>query len=227
MSQFTKSSIVGLLMVVAAGLALLIHPTKRFSEMTMAMELEAIVPVAFNGWQAQPDTSIQVIDPQQAETIEQIYNQTLSRTYANAEGYRIMISLAYGEDQRDSVQLHYPEVCYPAQGFTLKNKVDALLPTSNGNINVTRLQTNLGQRYEPITYWTTVGNKVVRGRVNKKMTEMKYGLQGIIPDGLLFRVSSIDGDTQQAFDMQAQFVDALLAAVSPQERLRLSGLDHH
>ena len=39
------------------------------------------------------------------------------------------------------VQAHRPEVCYPAQGFQLKNVVDGGLPTCYGNIELRRLGT--------------------------------------------------------------------------------------
>ena len=47
---------------------------------------------------------------------------------------------------------------------------------------------------------------------------------GRIPDGMLFRVSSIDGDQARAYRYQDQFVVQLLQSVSPTERERLSGL---
>jgi EpsI family protein len=40
----------------------------------------------------------------------------------NPQGYRIMLSIAYGKNQSDALQLHKPEICYPAQGFTLLAK---------------------------------------------------------------------------------------------------------
>jgi EpsI family protein len=45
--------------------------------------------------------------------------------YVNASGYRIMLSLAYGSDQRGALQAHKPEVRYPAQGFTLHGRSGA------------------------------------------------------------------------------------------------------
>ena len=109
-----------------------------------------------------------MVDPQQQELIDKIYTQTLSRTYVNPSGYRIMLAIAYGDDQRDAMQLHYPEVCYPAQGFSLKGKEKGTVATENGIIPVTRILTNLGQRNEPVTYWTTVGDQVFRGGIREE-----------------------------------------------------------
>ena len=166
-----------------------------------------------------------VVNPQQTELLNQLYSQILTRTYYNSQGYRIMLSIAYGEDQRDGNQLHYPEVCYPAQGFQVTSNRKGTLDTGLGLIPVRRLETHLSQnRFEPITYWTTVGTQSLTGGVDKKLAEMRYGLRGEIPDGLLFRVSSIDKDPGSAFEVQAKFVREMVASLKDEERLRISGL---
>jgi len=71
-------------------------------------------PITPNDWREDPQRIVQVVDPQTRELLDKLYSETLSRTYVNANGYRIMLSLAYGSDQRDSLQVHKPEVCYPA-----------------------------------------------------------------------------------------------------------------
>jgi hypothetical protein len=53
---------------------------------------------------------------------------------------------------------------------------------------------------------------------------MRFALTGRIPDGMLFRVSSIDLDQKRAYQLQEQFVGELLQAVSREGRKRLSGL---
>ena len=157
------------------------------------------------------------------EMIDKVYTQTLNRSYVNPAGYRIMLAIAYGDDQRDAMQLHYPEVCYPAQGFSLNGKEKGTMLTENGIIPVTRIQTNLGQRNEPVTYWTTVGDQVFRGGIEKKLVEIGYGLNGQIPDGMLIRISSIDPESSHAFTMQAQFADQMLRALAPKYKQKLNG----
>ena len=53
-----------------------------------------------------------------------------------------------------------------------------------------------------MTYWLTVGDQVIRNKFDKRMAEIRLGLTGQIPDGLLFRISSIDDDPARAFAMQ-------------------------
>jgi EpsI family protein len=135
-----------------------------------------------------------------------------------------MLSAAYGDDQRGGLQAHRPEVCYPAQGFTVNSLQDVVMPTSFGNIDVRRLTTTKGPRDEPVTYWLTVGDHVIRNKLDKRLMEFRLALTGQIPDGLLFRISSIDKEPERAFTMQQQFVADLMGAVPTETRRQLSGL---
>lgn len=224
MTIWLRNFILLALMLAASGLALALRPTLKIAEQGAAIDLELIVPRSFGAWREEPQNSVQIVDPQQQEMIDKIYTQTLSRTYINNQGYRIMLAIAYGDDQRDAMQTHYPEVCYPAQGFQLKDKQSGTLTTTDGAIPVTRILTNLGPRHEPVTYWTTIGDRVVRSGIQKKLAEMSYGLNGQIPDGMLVRMSSIDTDAVKAYEMQTQFADDMLGALTPEYRTKMNGI---
>ncbi|MBV5336464.1 MAG: EpsI family protein, partial [Deltaproteobacteria bacterium] len=119
MAVFRRNLMLMLLMALAAIFATAWRPSHKLIDGRDPINLQTLVPTAFGDWREEVQTSAMIVDPQQKETIDKIYKQTLSRTYINASGERVMLSLAYGDDQRDSMQLHYPEVCYPAQGFQL------------------------------------------------------------------------------------------------------------
>lgn len=213
------------LMVSAAALATVMTPTRKIVDSLPVLDLEASIPKEFGEWRMDTRAMGGVVNPQATELLNKLYSQILSRTYYNDKGYRIMLSIAYGEDQRDGNQLHYPEVCYPAQGFQVTSNKKGVLETALGPVPVRRLESNLSQnRFEPITYWTTVGDEALTGGTEKKLLEMTYGLRGEIPDGLLFRVSSIDKNSAQAFAVQQQFIDQLLQAIPADVRPRIAGL---
>ena len=200
------------------------RPSARAVDKGKGIQLETVVPKGFGEWTELPDQNVSVVNPQTKELLDKLYSQILTRTYVNKQGYRIMLSMAYGDDQRGGLQAHRPEVCYPAQGFKLNGQTDGTLRTDFGNIEVRRLSTSLGTRNEPITYWLTVGDQVIQSAMDKRIAQIRLGLTGQIPDGLLFRISSIDNDTQRAYDMQQQFTAQLLSAVPPVARKQLSGL---
>jgi EpsI family protein len=215
--------LIAALMFAASLGAVVVRPSAKLSD-ERKISLEAMVPKQFGDWREQPELFAQVVNPQTQELLDKLYSQILARTYVNSSGYRIMVSLAYGSDQRGSLQAHKPEVCYPAQGFTLQKNEAGQLVTSYGDIPVRRLFTTMGARKEPVTYWFTVGDQAVMGTTQKKLVELRFGLTGRIPDGMLFRVSSLDGDLPRAYQMQEQFVKQLLQTVPSADRKRLSGL---
>lgn len=188
------------------------------------LQLQDIVPLRFGAWAELPAQRAQVVNPQTQQLLDKLYSQVLSRTYGHADGYRVMLSLAYGDDQRGSLQAHRPEACYPAQGFTLHSNAEASIATPYGRIPGRRLSTSLRQRREPVTYWFTAGDTVIRSRLQLRLLEARLWLTGQVPDGLLFRVSSIDDQPAQAFERHDAFVADLLQAVPVRDRTRLSGL---
>ncbi|MDO8314048.1 MAG: EpsI family protein [Rugosibacter sp.] len=223
MNLIRKSLLLLTLMCAASALAVVLHPTQKIADQKPAINLEAMIPQRFGDWHEVPQSLATLANPQQIELLNKIYNQTLSRTYSNSQGYRIMFLIAYGGDQSDGTQVHKPEVCYPAQGFQLLKKSAATIVLPFGSLLVTRVDAELGQRREPITYWITIGDQVVQSGIQKKLIEMRYGFTGKIPDGLLTRVSSIDQDTAHAYDIQEKFINQMLGAVTPEQRQRLAG----
>jgi EpsI family protein len=214
----------GLMAFTAVG-GIAARPSARSEPGRPRYVLENVVPRQFGDWRELPAETAQVVNPQTKELLDKLYSQILSRTYINSQGYRIMLSIAYGDDQRGDLQAHKPEVCYPAQGFTLNSKVDTLLATPFGPIDARRLDTNMGRRREPVTYWFTMGDQAVKSTWQRRLVEVRLGLTGQVPDGLLFRVSSIDPEISRAFAAHDAFVADLLKALPPLDRKRLSGLE--
>lgn len=224
MNVYYRNLIVAILMFAASGAAMALRPTHRIADEGPAVDLETMIPRQFGEWRDEPQQNVQIVNPQQQETLNRIYTQTLSRTYVNGRSERIMLSIAYGADQSDAKQLHYPEVCYPAQGFQVVSTEFGTVKTDFGDIRVTRILTTMGSRSEPLTYWTTVGNKVVMGGKETKLEQLKYGFKGQIPDGLLFRVSSITTDIDAGYSAQQNFIREITRKLSVDDRKRLAGL---
>lgn len=216
-----------LLMVAAASVAHWFTPTQRLAALRRPpVVLDRALPKQFGDWSADERTATVVVNPQQLDMINKLYSQTLSRTYTDSQGRSVMLSIAYGEDQRDGLVVHHPEICYPAQGFDVLSNHEGTLSTPLGSIVVRKLETSAakGRRLEPVTYWTTVGDKVTLGGTSKKLAEMHYSLRDQIPDGLLFRVSSIGENSAEQFALQQRFVVDLLPHLDAPVRHYLTGL---
>lgn len=215
--------LIGISMLIAAGLALLLIPREKIADHGPKFDLATMIPKQFGEWRLDEEIVPLQVSPEVKNYIDTLYNQTLTRTYVNGSGNRIMLSIAYGGDQSDAMQVHKPEVCYPAQGFSVENLTMATLNTGFHTIPIKHLVAIQNSRIEPITYWITVGDTVTSNATSRKLAQLKYGLTGKIPDGLLFRVSSIDRNTSNAFQIQAGFIRALLESVNSDARKRLIG----
>lgn len=218
-----KYLLIGLSMLAAAGLAYALTPREKVADHGPKINLETMIPKQFGEWKLDETVVPIQVSPDVQAKLDKIYNQTLSRTYVNSQGDRIMLALAYGGDQSDTMQVHRPEVCYPAQGFQVISKSRAVLENLGG-IPAVRLVAQQGPRVEPITYWIVVGNKTASSGLSQKLAQISYGLTGKVPDGMLVRISSISGNTDSAYQLHTQFARQMLDAMGPDGRRRLVGL---
>ncbi|KQY82879.1 hypothetical protein ASD35_25330 [Pelomonas sp. Root1444] len=164
-----------------------------------------------------PDASLQ-------SKLDALYSQLLARTYVNAKGQRVMLSIAYGADQSsEATAVHRPEFCYSAQGFRVRNAGRHTLSFGPRQIEVQRLISEMGSRYEPITYWVTLDEHASLPGLSRKLDQLRFGLRGQIPDGMLLRVSTIGLSQAQSFAVQEEFLETLYGAISPAVRTRYFG----
>lgn len=221
--QLRISALVGVAMAVTAVGTRALTPSTRLADTRDRFDLAAAIPTQFAGWSVDSSLAPVTPNPDSQTALDRIYDQTLARTYVDANGQRVMLSIAYGGDQSKALQLHLPEVCYVAQGFQIVQKGEGVLATGFGALPVKRLVARADVRNEPITYWITVGDQATRAGFAQKFQLLAYGLSGKIPDGMLVRVSTIDGDAGAAYRVQDGFSNAMLAALTPQSRTRLLG----
>jgi len=221
--RFALSLVLGLAMAGASALTCALSPSARLPQAHERFSLEQMIPQRFGDWRIDPHVTPLQPDPEQQSMLQKIYDQTLSRTYVDGQGGRVMLSIAYGGDQSKALQLHLPEVCYVAQGFQMLRDQDGALPTRYGELPVKRLVARLHDRNEPITYWVTIGEHVTKSGIQQKLRRLAYGLSGEIPDGMLVRVSTVQANDAQAWHVQARFVNDMLATMAPRDRSRLLG----
>jgi len=221
--RFLSSLLLGVAMAVASALSIALTPSPKAVPAQPAFSLETMIPARFATWRIDPHIIPLTPNPEQQGVLEKIYDQTLSRTYVDAAGRRVMLSIAYGGDQSKALQLHLPEVCYVAQGFELVRDGSDRLATRYGVLPVQRLVARQQERNEPITYWITIGEHATRSGIEQKLRRLAYGLSGEIPDGMLVRVSSISNDEPAAWRVQDRFIAELLAALGAPDRTRLIG----
>lgn len=222
-SRMTVAIVAMVLMVGSAVASKALAPTQRMAARYADVSLEKLIPRQFAGWRIDDSIIPLAPDPTTTASLASLYSQTLSRTYVNASGQRVMLALAYGGDQSRELQVHRPEVCYAAQGFRVQDAAKVNLHSTFGEVPAMQLVASRSGRVEPITYWVRMGDELVRGNLEQGMTRVRYGLAGSIPDGLLVRISTLGDDTGTQYELQHGFVQAMLGAVTPAAREYLLG----
>jgi EpsI family protein len=214
--------LIGLAMLLAALGGLMLKPTNLIADQKPKINLETMIPKQFSEWKIDESIIPLQADPAQEALIKKIYYQTLARTYINQKGERVMLSVAYGGNLSEDMQVHRPEVCYKAQGFNIEGTEKVNIETGFGQIAGKRILAKLGNRIEPITYWIAIGDKVSFSSLQWKFEQFKYALSGKAAGGLLFRVSGI-GETSEVQPTVDSFVKDLLLTMSTSERKYLIG----
>jgi EpsI family protein len=213
--RMARSIVVAIVFIITAALGQWAVP-RLVAGPEADAKLDAIIPATFGDWRIDASIVPLAPSPDQAALIGEIYDQTLSRTYVNARGERVMLSLAYGRNQSRRFQIHKPEVCYVGQGFKLTYSSLDAISVANRQVPVMELVAVQGQRVEPITYWIRVGDELGRGWMEQNKIRARYALRGAIPDGLLFRVSTISrGRPEADFELHTRFINELTASMAP------------
>ena len=185
--------------------------------------LEQAIPKTFGNWRALDDIPTAIVSPEQAATLELIYDQILNRTYVNQNGQRIMLSVTYGKAQNQRMRAHRQEVCYGAQGFEIHHTERQDIIVAGHTVPATRFVALARDRVEPVTYWFTMGDKVVLTYLDRELQKFKYALTGYIPDGYLFRISTLSDKPAESYELERHFAEELLAETDPRLSAKLLG----
>lgn len=212
------------MMAMAVVLAYVLIPRNVIADALPPITLNDQVPKAFGGWREDPYGSYVLPDPGVQRELDALYSQVLTRTYVNDIGQRVMLTIAYGKDQNsEATAAHRPEFCYRAQGFAIKTVGVNDVQLLTGRLKVMQLIGTSGSRVEPISYWVTLADKATLPGWGRKLSQIAFGLQGKIADGMLVRVSTIDPNQEHAFKVQQSFLQDMAQAIPESLRPRYFG----
>lgn len=212
------------LMVAGVGASEWLKPSRVVADELPPIVMKTLLPERFGEWRVDHSGPPVIYDPTVEAKLSELYSGTLNLTYVNASGQAIMLSLAYGKNQNSwNTAAHRPEFCYSAQGFEVQQRGRAQLALTGHQVDVIRLMSRRGQQIEPITYWVTLHDSAALPGFSRKLQQLRYGLQGMIVDGFLFRMSSLGSDESEQFKLQERFARDLEAALPIEQRVRLFG----
>jgi len=209
-------------MLFAAAGAAALTPRHRV-ELLHGRKLDTVVPARIGAWTMTPSEAF-VLPKTPGSLADRLYSDTVSRLYIAPAALPVMMVLAYGNLQSDLLQLHRPEVCYAAVGFQISNSTKLNLPLATNLVVPAReLTATNDNRVEPITYWTRIGDFLPTSRREQRTMRLREQLAGIVPDGILVRLSTVAEPTPATFATLAAFGRALVLAVKPADRSILVG----
>jgi EpsI family protein len=181
-----------------------------------------LIPEQLGPWRYATQSGL--VLPPEDQLSRTLYEQLLTRVYTDGSDDPVMLVMAYSSVQEGRLQVHRPEVCYPAAGFSIIENSAATVPiTDRFSIPVRFLAADRGARREYVMYWTRIGDSMPVRWFDQRLMMAKANLRGFIPDGLLARVSVISDDRGEAMATLTRFVQTLVADSGRAGRAMLIG----
>jgi len=176
-----------------------------------AADLKHAFPEHVAGWTKAvlPD----FILPPEDSLSRSIYTTQVLEGYRNPAGDSVYCLIAYGAIQDYTLQLHRPEVCYEASGFSISSTHAVALQILNHEVSATAMKAERETRKETVLFWTRVGNAYplsqwgIRGEIAKGWFKRR------LPDGVLVRFSSTSMAGQAGLGDLERFAQSLMMAM--------------
>ena len=204
-----RSVVVGLGLAAGAAFSHFNTPRALASPIAEA-RFQRLIPSKVGGWTSRKRA--------EDEGQDKLYENLETRIYEGNGLPAMMLLIAYSSVQRNDVQVHRPEVCYPAAGFPILWTKPATIDAGNRKLLGRELLADRGGLHERIIYWVRVGDEFPIGWPEQRLTMALSNARGVTPDGVLFRVSTIEDDPEIAASALRMFIKAFIATSSPSFR---------
>lgn len=209
-------------LLTAAGAAAAFTPRTHLV-LLEGRELEDIIPSKIATW-SQVDSGGFVLPKSPGSLADRLYSQTLTRLYTSPTRMPVMLVIAYGAVQNDLLQLHRPEVCYAAVGFSISASRRSLIPLGGAaKLPVRELTAETESRQEQICYWTRIGDDLPTDGSEQRWVKLRQQMRGYLADGILVRLSTVGPSDPVVFAELTGFAADMLQAVKPANRDVLIG----
>lgn len=216
-----RDLLVGGLTLAAAGTAFARMPRRALMGIGPG-QLDKIVPTRIGDWQYESASGLVLPPPDQMARL--LYDQQLMRSYASPDGLTVMVLMAYGSSQSGMLQIHRPEICYPASGFHLSETRHTDIPFGTGRHIPARSFVARGDtRVEQVLYWSRIGDMLPTSWAGQRLAIVRSNLAGYVPDGLLVRLSTLTDDEMQAQATLKTFARRMLEEMPLAARRMLVG----
>jgi EpsI family protein len=219
-----RNALVGAACLLGAGSAQLIKPRRHISLLEPGRKLANVLPRTIPDWSSRDVSDLYAPETPDSLTAR-LYGETVGRIFIQAStGAQIMMLAAHGDVQSNELQLHRPEVCYPAFGFSIVDSRPVQLSVGRApGLPARRLIAQSSQQKQAILYWTRLGEYFPIDVTEQRLERLATAVHRYIPDGLLARFSIAGYDSENSFLTMRKFIAALVSATDSKDRKVLIG----
>jgi EpsI family protein len=210
-----RKFLLGLLFCSAAGVAAWRQPRIKLDYLGNE-KLEDLVPKTIGRWNFVAASGLVI--PPEDDLEKSLYSQVLTRVYSDGVSTPVMLLLAQNGGQTGFLQIHRPEVCYAAGGYHISLVRPHPIQVGPTVIPANRMDASAGGPTEHVIYWTRIGKKIPASWRQQKLAVAEQNLEGIVPDAILVRISTVDDDAATALATIDEFVRAMLLSIPPSRR---------
>jgi EpsI family protein len=184
-----RSMVIGGLLLAGAAYSYLRKPVATSSQISQA-RFDAMIPAQAGPWQSY--SSAELVLPPKDEASDKLYENLQTRVYRSEALPSIMALFGYSSVQQNDVHVHRPEVCYPAAGFPIIYNEPIKLKFGTHDVEARYLIADRQSVHEYILYWVRLGRRFPGNWQQQRLDMAYYNVTGTIPDGFLYRCSTIE-----------------------------------
>ena len=167
----------------------------------------ATIPYSINGWTGR--------DVQIEDNAFTILNRDadfwMVREYHKGHD-RMVLSLVSTLDQRKLFRIHIPDICLPAQGWTIADHSTHRLNLEHHDpFLITKLLANKGTTKSQVLYWFTSSDRVAESKIWHRLLLVWDGITGERTPGTLIQVTApiTDKDRNTTLKLQEEFLEIM------------------
>jgi EpsI family protein len=219
-----RDFLIGAACCLGSGAAYALKPRRQTTLMDGGKKLNEILPPALDDWTSR-DVSDLVAPETPDSLMARLYGETVGRIYRQqSTGDEVIMLMAHGDVENNELQLHRPEVCYPAFGFAIAENTPLTLSLPNKvTVPCRRLLAKSSERQETVLYWTRLGEAFPTTVAEQRVERLRTALHHYIPDGLLARFSVVGSDKAASLAVMERFIPKLVMHVAANQRRALIG----
>ena len=210
-----RKLLLGLLFCSAAGVAVWRTPRKHI-DLLGRQKLDDLVPKNIASWKFVAASGLVI--PPEDQLSRLLYSQLLTRVYSDGVNPPVMLLIAQSGSQTGVLQVHRPETCYTAGGFTITRLAPHRIPFGAAVLQANLMDATAEGTTEHVLYWTRVGDRVPASWREQKIAVAEQNLRGLVPDAILVRISTVTNDPSAASATLDAFARALIGSIPPERR---------